>query len=216
MYSSVSKPQAILFDWDGTLVDSYGFLNKAHNNVLGQLGLPEMPEGGFYAYFGLPREQLFIDLYGAERAEEAKKAFEKFYISNHLTDIMVLDGVEDMLESIASHGIKMGVVSNKKPNFLQAEVIHLGWQKYFGEIVIGAGMAEADKPSGAPIIMAAKNLGITNMSSIWYVGDTHIDAQSAYAAGVRCFLVASVEHESASEALFKNYSEICGFLLQCV
>lgn len=210
------KPAAILFDWDGTLVDSYGFLNKAHNTVLQQLGMAPMVEGGFHAYFGLPREQLFIDIYGAERAEDAKLGFEQYYLANHLHDLSVLPGVADMLEVIAAQRVTMGVVSNKKPKFLQAEVDYLGWDRYFGDLVIGAGMAAADKPDPAPLLMAAKALGITDLSSIWYVGDTHIDAQCAQAAGSPCFLVAPVEHESAAGADVKNYSQLCGFLLQCV
>lgn len=213
---SAIKPAAILFDWDGTLVDSYGFLNNAHNTVLQQFGMTPMPEGGFQAYFGLPRDQLFIDIYGANRAEDAKLGFEQYYLANHLHDLSVLPGVPEMLETIAGQDIVTGVVSNKKPKFLQAEVDHLGWGRYFGDVVIGAGMAEADKPDPAPLLMAAKKLGITDMRSIWYVGDTHIDALCAQAAGARCFLVAPVEHEDVAETSVKNYSQICGFLLQCV
>lgn len=208
-------PEAIFFDWDGTLVDSYGFLNGAHNNVRSQFGMEPLPEGGFARFFGLPREQLFIDIYG-NRSEEAKAAFEKYYLANHLHDLEVLDGVEEMLECIAQSGIIMGVVSNKKSRFLQAEVLHLGWDKYFHDIVIGAGDASADKPDGAPILLAAKKAGNLSSSKIWYVGDTHIDVQASLSAGCPCILVAPIEVNNIKGVSVKNYSEICGFLLQCM
>ncbi|HRQ62224.1 MAG TPA: hypothetical protein PLO23_12085 [Alphaproteobacteria bacterium] len=52
----MSYPAAVFFDWDGTLVDSYGVLEAAHNHTRKALGFDPLPEGAFASYFGKPRD----------------------------------------------------------------------------------------------------------------------------------------------------------------
>ncbi len=210
----LSKPRGIFFDWDGTLVDSFAFLTKAHNAVKAEFGLPPFSQDEFLEYFGVPRDQLFLDIYG-HHAEAAKQAFEKYYVANHLKEMIVMEGAAVMLVTIASLGIPMGVVSNKRSDFLQAEVEHLGWKKYFGDVVVGAGDAAADKPNPAPLVLGVSKYDNMKIEDVWYIGDTVVDLECARAAGCPCLLVAPVDGVGQDEAHVKNYAQICGFLLQC-
>ena len=211
--SALSKPAGIFFDWDGTLVDSFAFLTKAHNAVKSEFGLAPFTHDEFLRYFGVPRDQLFMDIYG-EHAEAAKGAFEKYYIANHLKEMIVMSGAVEMLDTIASLDIPMGVVSNKRSDFFRAEVEYLGWNKYFGDVVVGAGDAVADKPNPAPLVLGVSKYDNMKTEDIWYVGDTVVDVECARAAKCPCILVCPVNGVDQDEAYVKNYAEICGFLLQ--
>lgn len=212
--SALFKPHGIFFDWDGTLVDSFAFLTKAHNAVKAEMGLPLFAGDEFLRYFGVPRDKLFLDIYG-EHAEKAKDAFADYYNANHLKEMVIMEGVVEMLDTIASLGIPMGVVSNKRGDFLRAEVEYLGWKKYFGNAVVGAGDAPADKPNPAPLVLGVSKYGNMEIGGIWYVGDTHIDVECARAAGCSCILVAPIAGANQDGVYDKNYAQICGFLLQC-
>jgi len=211
--SPLSKPLGIFFDWDGTLVDSFAFLTKAHNAVKSEFGLPSFTHDEFLRYFGVPRDQLFLDIYG-QHAEAAKDAFEKYYAANHLREMIVMNGALEMLDTIASLDIPMGVVSNKRSDFLHAEVEYLGWNRYFGDVVVGAGDAAADKPNPAPLVLGVSKYDDMKIEGVWYVGDTMVDLECARAAGCPCILVGPVNNIEPDDAYVKNYAEICGFLLQ--
>lgn len=220
-----SKPEAVLFDWDGTLVDSLAFLTGAHNKVRQSLGIgPDLTKEEFHYYLGMPRDVIFRELYG-KQAEEGKAGFAEYYNHNHLKDIHLIDGAEKLLQTLARQNIPMGVVSNKRGDFLRAEVAHLGWDRYFKSKVVGAGDTKEDKPSPVPLLYALSLLpeNIEN-GKIWYVGDTEIDLKCANAAKIIGILYKSeLSTFSADQDAFmkekmpfcvKKYEEFCCFLLQ--
>jgi phosphoglycolate phosphatase len=221
-------PQAIFFDWDGTLVDSLAFLTGAHNHVKSRLGLPAITEEDFLQYFGMPRDYLYAEMYG-NMATEAKTLFEAYYISNHLAEICLAEGVVDLLEYVYSRGVIMGIVSNKKGDFLRTEVLHLGWDRYFGDRVIGSTDAPRDKPFADPLIMAVnKSSQAIDLKKLWYVGDTETDLACAQNTGcisvvikdlrkMNNFQIQALDHaiKFHNPALVvKNCAEIHHFLLQ--
>lgn len=208
-------PDAVFFDWDGTLVDSIAFLTKAHNAVKAELGLEAFKEGEFDQYFGVPREVLFREIYG-DFAAQGKAGFERYYHANHLTEMVVKDGAVKLLETIQSLGIPMGVVSNKKNDFLQLEVDYLGWRRFFGDAVIGSGVAPSDKPDPAPLIFGISFYDNIQVERVWYVGDTEVDVECSRSAGCPCILVAPLEIEMGNGVWEKKYEDLCGFLLQSV
>jgi phosphoglycolate phosphatase len=85
-------------------------------------------------------------------------------------------------------------VSNKVGDFVRAEVAHLGWTAHF-RVVVGAGDAIADKPDPAPIHLALQQIGRGADASVWYLGDTALDMQTARAAGVTAVLIGNAEHD---------------------
>lgn len=154
----LQKPDAVFFDWDGTLVDSYSFLNDAHSTVLTSLGFAPFKGDEFKNYFGHPREKLYREIY-KDRSEEAKTLFEAYVMENN-HKIQALPGAEALLSALHALGVPMGVVSNKKSSFIMREIEHHGWGDFFA-VVVGAGEAQADKPSGKPLRLALEKAGIT-------------------------------------------------------
>lgn len=224
-HGDIKKPKAIFFDWDGTLIDSLVFLTNAHNQVRSELGISEaLTKQKFKQYLGMPRDVIFEDLY-PNKAEEGKEAFVLWYKENHLSDIPKIDGALELLNTIRSKNITMGVVSNKRGDFLRAEINHLGWNHYFENRIVGAGDVEEDKPSPKPLQYGIKKLPLkTAKKDIWYIGDTDIDVQCAnntqvkpilYYPELTCISEMKDRFSSNNNTLVvKKYEEICGFLLQ--
>lgn len=193
--------KAVFFDWDGTLVDSLPMLHAAHNHVRETYAMPLWDREEYMKHMLYSTRELYPRIYG-ERAPHAIETLYEFIKENHLNHITLIDGAEDLLESLAMKGIPMGVVSNKRDDVLKREVEHYGWEKYFG-VYIGAGVAEKDKPSGAPLLYALdKHPTRPPIDNVIYVGDTESDLACAAEAG--CPIV-FLPHAPRAEELISQY-----------
>lgn len=120
-----SRPKAILFDWDNTLVDTWPCIGRATNITLEAMGhKPWSPEEVRVRVAGSLRDA-FPKIYG-ERWEEARDIYYKAFAAVHLDMLTALPGAEEMLREAARAGIFLGVVSNKTGKYLRAEADHLG------------------------------------------------------------------------------------------
>ncbi len=183
MTRPLKKPDAILFDWDGTLIDSLPALQSYYNHVLGAFSMPLISLEEARARIRLSARDVFPKLFG----DEWQKAFDLYYdcvAKTHLDHLVGIDHSHDTLARLAEMKIPMGVVSNKRHVFLLKEIAHLGWDKYLVANV-GAGEAAKDKPAPDPLLMAIDQLHLSpDVHEIWYVGDTETDMIAAVAA--RC------------------------------
>lgn len=199
-------PDAVFFDWDGTLVDTYEFLSAAHSYVLVQLGFPPFTEGEYKKYFGKPRDILYKEIY-KEKHEEAREHFQK-YVTENAHQVHMLDGARDLLDVLKLENIPMGVVSNKLGSLVIREIEKFGLDGYF-KVVVGGGEASSDKPSGAPLLLALERAGIDPKTrNVWYVGDTENDLACAKEAG--CHAVFIEGHEDA-QMLLAQYNPLLHF-----
>jgi phosphoglycolate phosphatase-like HAD superfamily hydrolase len=213
------KPTGIFFDWDGTLVDSFSFLEAGHNHVLAQYGMPLFEKGGFTEYFGKPRDYIYPAIYG-ERAADAREKFGAFVVENHRTLLKVMPDAELLLQTIVDMGIVCGVASNKAPEFVNAEIDHFGLRKYFSSVV-GAREASEDKPSSAPLFLVMERAGLSApMETVWYVGDTENDQLCANNAGAQFIyiehgdVIVGCDEKEKIALRVKNCRELSDFLLQ--
>ena len=213
-------PQAIFFDWDGTLVDSYGFLEGAHNHVMDSLEMPPREPGWFEVFFGRPREEIYVTVYGKKGAE-AQRRFERYVSQNH-HQIRPMEGAEDLLQAVQALSLKSGVISNKKGDFIRTEIKALGWKRFFASIIGGGEADGSDKPDAKPLLFALEQAGIReNSQDIWYVGDTEIDLLCAQNAGCHSIFLGDSGKNQAIIAkyqplrVFENCTQFHRFLLQC-
>lgn len=176
------RPDAILFDWDGTLVDSFDMIRQGYQCLIDRFG-GEMPDDvQIGAYMRRSARDLFPALFG-DHAAEAARIFSAFVRDNHLACLAEIEGAAAFLSLLKSKNILSGVVSNRNHEWLVAEVPHIGWADHFGAVV-GAGKAARDKPFPDPLLLARDQLGLTEKSCIWYVGDSETDMEAALAAGM--------------------------------
>ena len=130
----------------------------------------------------------FPKLFG-DRWPEARRHYLDRFLEIHLERIRPLPGAEQLLDLLGAMGLPLGVVSNKTGYILRLEAEHFGWSARFRKIV-GAGDAAADKPDGAPILLALHAVGQPPGPEVWYVGDTEMDMACAANAGCAAVLLA--------------------------
>lgn len=178
-------PAAILFDWDNTLIDTFPLLFAAHNEVRAALGVPLWSQDEARQNIRLAAKDAFPMWYGA-RAQEASDVYDALIRANHLRQLEILDGVPELLDWLARQNMPMGIVSNKRGEFLRAEVSHCGWADRFGAVIGADDIRGPGKPSPEGVGAALKKLNISAVlrANSWYVGDTENDIRTAKAAGM--------------------------------
>ena len=175
------RPQAIIFDWDNTLVDSWPTIHEATNYCRLAMGHEPWTLDETKSRVRLSLREAF-PLYYGDRWEEARQIYMDRFNAIHIERMSPLPGCLAMLEALAGEGIYLGVVSNKTGPVLRREAEHLGWSRFFGAIV-GAGDAARDKPAPEPVLMALAAGGLMPGEHVWFVGDTDVDIECAVAAG---------------------------------
>lgn len=202
---TIEKPRFILFDWDGTLVDSLPGIFAAHNYVRKILGHREWSWDEYKLHMRSSSRELYPKLYG-DRADEAIDILYEYYGTHHLAGLEVLPYAAELLALVEKMKLPMGVVSNKKHEMLLREAAHLGWDRYFAGAMIGAGAASRDKPAADPVTMALKIMNIVpQKGQVWYVGDTITDMQTAQAADCLAVLVLNGESKDDLISEFSPY-----------
>ena len=175
------KPQALLFDWDNTLVDSWECIRESYNRTFRHFGMPDWSMDEIKAKVAKSMRDSFPQMFG-DRWEEAGRVFSETYAAIHLSYLQPLPGAAEMLQRLHDAGLYLGVVSNKRGHFLRQEATALGWDRYFSRLV-GAQDAEQDKPHTAPVTMALSGSGLQTGPHIWFVGDAAIDMECARNSG---------------------------------
>jgi phosphoglycolate phosphatase len=176
-----SLPQAVLFDWDNTLIENWGALTDAVNAALAAFNLPIWNIEKMIDNSKHSMRDSFPIIFGAEW-ERARDIFYAHFREHHLQGVKQLDHAEDILRLLQSHGVKLMLCSNKNGDLLRREVAHLKWSHYFSSIV-GATDAEKDKPDPAPAHLIFKQNNLNAGEHIWFVGDTATDMVCGARAG---------------------------------
>jgi phosphoglycolate phosphatase len=187
-----TRPQAVLFDLDGTLIDSAPDLAGAGNELRRRRGLPELPIADFRPMTGAgARGLLGVALaVTPEHAEfEAlKHEFLDAYEARMTRDTRVFEAVATLLDQLDAHGVPWGIVTNKASRFATPVVEALDLQRRSRVLVCGDSAARA-KPYPDPLLLAAERLGLAAAHCV-YVGDDLRDVQAGQAAGMVTVAVA--------------------------
>ncbi|MDV7338601.1 HAD family hydrolase [Terasakiella sp. A23] len=214
-----SRPKALLFDWDNTLVDTWPAIHDAHNHTLVAMGKEAWTFEETKQRVRKSMRDSFPALYG-DKWEKAGEIFYARFEESHIRELAPYDEAETMLKALYSKGYYLSVVSNKTGKYLREEADHLGWTKYFNKI-LGAGDAQLDKPDPAPVDLALEGSGIARDSGVWFVGDTDVDLQCAHNSGCVGVLVrneAPIKGEFdgiAPSWYFNNCMELLATLENC-
>ena len=176
------RPRALLFDWDNTLVDSWGAIHDALRVTFEAMGREPWTLEQTRQRVRRSTREAFPALFG-KRAEEATGIFYQAFESDHLKTLEAREGAETLLRGLVeAGGYYLAVVSNKRGDLLRREVARLGWDGYF-ERLVGANDAARDKPAADAVEMALGDSGLAPGPEVWFVGDTDIDMVCAANAG---------------------------------
>lgn len=173
----------VIFDLDGTLIDSLRDIASAVNHATRPYGILEksVPETGELLGTGI---SILIDRVLADRRDELKddvmKGFMDYYSKHLIEHTTVYPGVRDVLENLV--GYKRAVVTNKREQFAKTMLNELGIDSYF-DSVLGSDSVAEKKPSPVPLLHLIDLYNISASEAVM-VGDSEIDIAAGKEAGV--------------------------------
>lgn len=183
---------AVLFDLDGTLLDTVGDIALALNRAFGERGLGPIPVAEVRAMIGrgapllVGRALAFLGI-GPDEALQAL-LLERFYHHSELIEERAesaaapYDGVLHALAGLHAAGLRIAVVTNKQHRFAAALVRGLGLDAWV-ELVVGGDTCARRKPDAEPLLFACASLATAPTAALM-VGDSINDVQAARAAGI--------------------------------
>ena len=189
MHVSIRKPEMILIDVDGTLVDSVPDLAFCVDAMMQQLGMPERGEAAVRHWVGngverLVKRALTNSLDGVpddSLYEKALPIFRALYAENTSKRSHLYDGVIEGLEYLRQSGYRLGCVTNKAGEFTLPILRDLGVDDYF-EVVICGDDTPRKKPDPLPLLTAAERMSVRPETALM-LGDSQSDVKAARAAG---------------------------------
>jgi 2-phosphoglycolate phosphatase len=184
--------QAVLFDLDGTLIDSAPDLAGAANDLRAAHGLPAMPYAQLRPMVGTGARGMIGTAFGITPAdadfERLRDAFLARYEQHLLLRTRVFDEMLPVLAQLEAVGLPWGIVTNKARRFAEPVVEGLGLRARAGVLVCGDTTPHA-KPHPEPLWEAARRLGVPAPQCV-YVGDDLRDVQAGRAAGMKTLAAA--------------------------
>lgn len=182
-----SETRAVLFDFDGTLGDSYPAITASVNHVRALHGLPPLEEAEVRRHVGRGAEYLLRQTVGSGDEAADVAAYRAHHPSVMLQGTRLLPGAAAALSLLHRQGLHLGVCSNKPVAFTRELLEHLGVSSYF-DTVLGPEDVALPKPAPDMLLAALSRLGMPASAAL-YVGDMVVDVQTARAAGIRVWVV---------------------------
>ena len=179
--SSPSAYQAVVFDLDGTIVDSVELIVQSFQYAARQVLGKEMSRAESIANVGRPlREQM--EMISPEHADELVTVYREWNHREHDRMLKLYDGIMQVLHSLQLAGVKLGLVTSKSRYTTQMAFDLTGIGCYF-DASICADESPRNKPYPDPILICLQQLEVGPQDAA-YVGDSPADMQAALAAGV--------------------------------
>ena len=185
----MNTKNTVIYDLDGTLLDTLEDLWTAVNHALSVCNMPERSLDEVRRFVGNGIKMLMIRAVpGGEENPDFDKAFEAFkqYYGVHCNDTTKpYDGIPELLQELKKEGYAVAIVSNK----IDSAVKDLN-ERYFPQVKVAIGDREnlRRKPEPDGVFLALKELGRTQGEAV-YVGDSDVDLQTARNAGLPCISV---------------------------
>ena len=186
---SVKKPQMVLIDVDGTLVDSVPDLAYCVDEMMKKMDMPVRGEEAVRHWVGNGVEKLVMraltndldDVPDDALFEKALPIFRELYAENTSKRSFLYDGVMQGLDYMKSQGYRLGCVTNKAGEFTRPILRDLGVEHYF-EVIICGDDTPRKKPDPLPLLTAAERLSVKPENALM-LGDSQSDVKAARAAG---------------------------------
>jgi len=179
--------QAVLFDLDGTLVDTAPDLGYALNLQRERHGLDFLPEATIRPYASHGSRGLLEIGFGLlptdANFEPMRTEYLDLYTQVMTRQPVLFDGMADTLLAIEQRGLRWGIVTNKPRRFTLPMVEHMGLDQRAGAVISGDD-APRPKPSPQTLLLACERMGI-DPQTVLYIGDAERDIQAGNAAGMK-------------------------------
>ncbi len=201
--------KAVIFDLDGTLLNTLEDIGTAANRALDKKGFPSHPIDLYREFVGEGAKLMIARALPAEYRDEAtiRSCLEEYLLEYRLfwnTMTKLYDGIAELLDILVSRGIKLSVLSNKAEGFTR-QCVGEFLSRWTFDIVAGEKEGTARKPDPQEALIIAARLG-ADPGDILFVGDSGVDMQTAKAAGM--FAVGALWGFRSREELEQNGADV--------
>ncbi|MBK1612808.1 phosphoglycolate phosphatase [Rubrivivax gelatinosus] len=183
----MARAAAVLFDLDGTLVDSAPDLAGAANDLRRAQGLAPLPYERLRPMVGTGARGMVGVAFGLAPGdpgfEELRDAFLARYAARLLDETRIFEAIEPVLAALDAAGLRWGIVTNKAMRYAEPVVRGLALDVRVAALVAGD-TTPFSKPHPEPLLEASRRLGVLPADCV-YVGDDHRDIVAGRAAGMR-------------------------------
>ena len=213
--------KAVIFDLDGTLLDSLDDIVLYLNKTLSRYSLPTVSRAKAIGYIGNGARELVRLAIGdsnADRLEEILNYYRTLYANSDNALARLYDGEEEALKRLKSAGIKIAILSNK-PHGATVRANEIFFKRFAFDAVQGQAEGVPLKPDPQAVYTLLDTLGVSKQDCL-FVGDGETDVLTAENAGLKCASVLwgyrTKEQLSAVGAtdFFENYSQLADFILK--
>ena len=188
----MSRFTTFLFDLDGTLIDHFAAIHRAHAHTMTTLGLPPPTLAQVHRSVGGGLEVAIERLVGRERLAAALPIYREFWERTMLDGVALLPGARELVEALHRRGAKLGVFTNKLGTSSRILCDHLGLTPFLGAVV-GAKDTPWLKPQPEFAAHILEKLGAAPATAL-LVGDSTYDVQAAKNGGFPCWAVTTGTH----------------------
>jgi phosphoglycolate phosphatase len=184
-------PQTIVFDLDGTLVDSLPDIIASFRHGFASLGLPTPSEAEVRALIGHPLEAMYTH-FAPEHAPRLCALYREHYPRNFVNRSRPYPGVVELLRTLRERGYKLAIATTKRTDMARRFAEALGLSSMLDHVQGTEGFPSKPAPD-----VIHRALGALEARGLWMVGDTVHDIQAGQAAGLRTYAVTWGTHDAA-------------------
>ena len=201
----------VLFDLDGTLVDSAGVILASFHHATETVLQRRYPDEQILAQVGGTNLETQMGLLAPEHVDELVRVY-RAHNDPSYSELACFDGMVEVLAQLRGEGRRLGVVSAKRSPTVQRVFEGAGIGKYF-DVVVGSDATKRHKPNPEPLLHALRELDAPP-SDAAYVGDSPFDMAAAKAAGVFAVAVAwgGIHRVEDADVLVESPEELLGVL----
>ena len=182
----MKKIKGILFDLDGTLLDTTSLIIKSFEYAFTEVCKRQITATEIFPFFGKPLRAAMESL-APDRVEELLQAFRKYNLANHDEMVAIFPGIAKTLCALKAEGLKLAIVTSKTSKTALRGLQLFDLEKYFN-VIIGMEDCQQHKPHPEPVLKALQKLELTPNECLM-VGDSPFDIISAHQAGVNAVAV---------------------------
>lgn len=175
------KYQLVIYDIDGTLLDTSEGVVDTYKYIIGFLGLKQMNDAELVRLNGPVSQVVFSEYFHlrGEHIQHATDLYREYYLKNNLYKASLYDGIKELLKTVQDGGVKQAVATNKRQDIAEAVCTHFGISSYLHPII-----GQDNVPTRTKADILKECLQESNPRCAVMVGDTEGDRQAAEEVGV--------------------------------